>query len=232
MEKLKKKALKKEGDPVNIMLNRRISIPLSIRLMKTSITPNQVTLLSLVAAILAGIFFSFGTYPFAILAAVFVQIYITLDLMDGEIARLKNMKSDFGRWFEGVTDNIATAAFVIGMTFGALRNPTIILGSFAIPAAWIYMVGIASLVGYYISGFSFYYGIICFKRELTGFVRPKGEGRLLLSIIKSYSRGLQILIFTFAGLLNHLLLGLVLFAVWSNLIWLGRLGKYYRKFRN
>jgi hypothetical protein len=117
------------------------------------------------------------------------------------------------------------------MTWGALQNPHLLPGMFELPLFYVFLIGMLALTGYYITGYSFYYGMICFQRELTGFIAPKGKARAILAIVKSYSRGLQILLFTFAGLLNQLLLGLLLFAVWSNLVWVGRLVKYSKNYR-
>jgi phosphatidylglycerophosphate synthase len=240
-ENLKERALNKNGkgkkknigepDPINLVLNRRLSVPLSIRLMRTRVTPNQVTILSLVCAIFAGIFFAMGSWVFLIIAAIFVELYITLDLIDGELARLKNMKSDFGRWFEGVVDNVATALILIGMFFGALNSPQILWYQF--PVILLYLSAFFAIVGYYITAYSYYYGKVCFEGRNVekGSGKTKSKGHFLLKSVKGYSRGFQILIFVFAGLFNQLLVGLILFALWSNLIWIGRVVKYYKEYR-
>ncbi|MCK5305932.1 MAG: CDP-alcohol phosphatidyltransferase family protein [Candidatus Omnitrophica bacterium] len=84
----------------------------------TSITPNQVTLLSLLAAIFAALCFASGQYKFFILGAFFLLLYGTLDFTDGQLARLKNMDSDFGKYLDTIVGMLAQSTMHAGIAWG------------------------------------------------------------------------------------------------------------------
>ncbi len=103
-------------------LNRLLSKPLTFLLLKTSITPNQITTISLTAGLCAGLFFSQGQYAAAIFGSLLYQFAIVLDNCDGEVARAKNMKSRFGGWYDIVADFMTDIALFAGISLGALRG--------------------------------------------------------------------------------------------------------------
>ena len=102
-------------------LNRFLSRPFTLLFLKTPITPNQVTSLSLAFGILSGFLFSKGDYHFSVLGALAFQIAVVLDNCDGEIARSKNLKSVFGGWFDMTADVMVDVALFSGITLGLLR---------------------------------------------------------------------------------------------------------------
>lgn len=101
-------------------LNRLLSVPLSSFLLRTLITPNQITLLSLTLGILAGLAFSRGTYLSGLVGALCYQVAIVLDNCDGEIARAKNMRSALGAWLDIVADFFTDVSLFLGIGFGVL----------------------------------------------------------------------------------------------------------------
>ena len=105
-------------------LNRFFSGPLTRLLLKTPLTPNQITLISLGFGVLAGVLFSRGVYGFSIAAAVSYQLAAVLDNCDGEVARAKNMRSVFGGWLDIVADILSDLSLFLGVSFGVLRQET------------------------------------------------------------------------------------------------------------
>ena len=107
--------------PMARWLDRRISWRISDRLAHTAVTPNQVTwagtALGLVSAWLLAIP---GYWPRLAGAALFV-VTITLDGVDGELARLKMMESRFGARLDVVTDNLVHLALFAGIMIGCHR---------------------------------------------------------------------------------------------------------------
>jgi len=101
-----KELLKDVGKNHNSLLvalfYRRLSIPVANVLYKyTPLTPNQVTILSGVAGFFAMLLVYFvPTYQNFIIAAILFQAEVVLDCVDGNLARLKNMKSKFGSWLD------------------------------------------------------------------------------------------------------------------------------------
>lgn len=102
----------------NFRPNRVLSNFLTPLLLRTPLTPNQITLLSLASGITAGFFFSQASYTQVLWAAFFYALACVLDNCDGEIARLKNMRSELGGWLDIVVDFFTDAALFIGIAFG------------------------------------------------------------------------------------------------------------------
>lgn len=100
---------------------RKISGFITGLIVKTSLTPNQVTIVSLVIGIAAALFFSHGAHTCTIIAGVLYFISTVFDQCDGEVARFKHMESDFGRAFDIIVDSIVNAAIVIGITIAIYK---------------------------------------------------------------------------------------------------------------
>jgi len=96
-------------------------LPLSI----TPITPNQITILSLVAGLIAAYYFSMGIPSALFLAAIWYVIANVLDCADGQLARINKNGTPLGRVVDGVADYISSVAIFLGIGFGleAQGNP-------------------------------------------------------------------------------------------------------------
>jgi phosphatidylglycerophosphate synthase len=103
-------------------LNRIFSTPLTAILLKTPLTPNHVTFLSLSFGILAGLFFSQGAYTPSLLGALSYQLACVLDNCDGEIARAKKMGSGFGAWLDIAADFLTDLSLFLGIGLGVLKH--------------------------------------------------------------------------------------------------------------
>jgi phosphatidylglycerophosphate synthase len=98
------------------MVFSRASIRLSYLFAQTSITPNQLTTLSTVLALLACLLISQLSYLDRVLGIAFWFLGYITDFCDGDIARYKNMKSEFGQWYDGVTDRFKDVCLFTAMT--------------------------------------------------------------------------------------------------------------------
>jgi CDP-L-myo-inositol myo-inositolphosphotransferase len=111
--------LKKSTDgPVSRILNRPISLKISEMLLKTGITPNQISLFGFFIGILGALFFSFGDYIYLVIGGVLVHLSSIVDGCDGEVARLKLIETKYGGWFDAVLDRYADAIIIFGMIYG------------------------------------------------------------------------------------------------------------------
>ena len=95
---------------------RKISGFISGFLSRTPVTPNQVTIISLILGIISGVFFSLGEYTYTITAGLLYFLSTVFDQCDGEVARLKQMETEFGRKLDIIVDAIVNAVIVIGIT--------------------------------------------------------------------------------------------------------------------
>lgn len=114
--------LVKPTDGFYARLNRRISIPISRRLIKFPITPNMVSIFTLGVGIASAGFFAYGGYWSTVLGAFLCLWASILDGSDGEVARLKLQESDFGCWLETICDYAFYLFLLVGMTIGQWRS--------------------------------------------------------------------------------------------------------------
>lgn len=112
---------------ISRLINRRFSLGITRLLAATAITPNQVTFFSFLTAAAAAAAFAMAK-PF--LGGVLAQLASILDGVDGEIARLKFLRSSFGEVFDSILDRYGDYLIVIGMVYawyGATGHPMALL---------------------------------------------------------------------------------------------------------
>ena len=108
--------------PMARWVDRRISWRISYWLAShTRATPNMVTVANTMFGLATALMFSVPNYWMRLFAAIFFLISITIDGVDGELARLKMVESDFGGALDVITDNIVHAAVFIGLLVGCYR---------------------------------------------------------------------------------------------------------------
>ncbi|MEE8607311.1 MAG: NTP transferase domain-containing protein, partial [Nitrospiraceae bacterium] len=93
-----RRVMRDQGDktsdgPVSRHLNRPVSRWLTRYLVRTPVTPNQISLVSWVMSCVAAALFAVGGYPALATGAIVAQLASIIDGCDGEIARLKRSQS-------------------------------------------------------------------------------------------------------------------------------------------
>lgn len=114
---------KSTDGPVARYLNRPISTALSRQLVKTPITPNQVSVATLVVSLISAGLAAVGGYVPWLLSGILFQAASILDGTDGEVAKLTFRTSVRGEWIDTVCDNIGYLAFLGGLIVGVYRSP-------------------------------------------------------------------------------------------------------------
>jgi phosphatidylglycerophosphate synthase/choline kinase len=112
----------KETDGIHAHANKRLALPIIKLLLKTPITPNMISVAGVFVSIAAGYFFSRGSYSYFVLGAAISYLSALFDHFDGSVARLKNMESAFGAYFEQACDFAYYFSFAIGVTVGLYRE--------------------------------------------------------------------------------------------------------------
>jgi phosphatidylglycerophosphate synthase len=108
--------------PMARWVDRRISWRISYWLAAhTKVTPNMVTVANTIFGLACAWMFTVPNYWMRLFAAIFFLISITIDGVDGELARLKMVESDFGGALDVATDNIVHAAVFVGLLVGCYR---------------------------------------------------------------------------------------------------------------
>jgi phosphatidylglycerophosphate synthase len=121
-ERIIRRSSYKDTDGAVARFNRRISLPISVALMRSPLTANQLSLILVAIGVYAAWLFSLGHYWTGVLAAALSVAASVLDGCDGEIARLKYQESALGCWIETIGDYMYYVAIFIGLTVGAVRQ--------------------------------------------------------------------------------------------------------------
>jgi phosphatidylglycerophosphate synthase len=135
-ERLLLKTLFKPTDGiVSRKLNRHISLQVSRALLKWPVTPNQMTvvaaLFGLAAIVIVAIRGTSGLIPGALL----LLVQSILDGCDGEISRLKYLRSRLGEWLDQLFDDVVNVGYFAAVGYTLYRAGSV-------PAGWITIVGV------------------------------------------------------------------------------------------
>jgi phosphatidylglycerophosphate synthase len=117
-----RRASYKDTDNTLAQFNRRLSLPISVALIRTPLTANQLSVLLVFIGFYSAWLFSLGHYWTGVLAGFLSLAASVLDGCDGEIARLKYQESALGCWIETFGDYSYYIAIFIGLTVGAVRQ--------------------------------------------------------------------------------------------------------------
>ncbi len=98
---------------INAYLLRPVAGVLVYLLYRTSVTPNQVTLASLVAGLAAAGFYASGNS--VVTAGILVTLKDLLDSADGQLARAKQQFSRKGRFLDSIGDILVSVAVFSGI---------------------------------------------------------------------------------------------------------------------
>jgi phosphatidylglycerophosphate synthase len=121
-ERIIRRSSYKDTDAKVARFNRRMSLPVSIALMRTPVTANQLSVVLVAMGLYAAWLFSLGHYWTGLLGAFLSLAASVLDGCDGEIARLKYQESALGCWIETVGDYAYYLAIFVGLTIGSVRQ--------------------------------------------------------------------------------------------------------------
>jgi phosphatidylglycerophosphate synthase len=88
----------------------------------TSVTPNQITFLSLVFGLASAIFYVSGIPDALVWGAIFLYGKVFLDNVDGNLARVRGTTSRFGRFLDSLADFLVTVLVYIAVTVYLVRS--------------------------------------------------------------------------------------------------------------
>ncbi|MHA2424718.1 MAG: CDP-alcohol phosphatidyltransferase family protein [Candidatus Thorarchaeota archaeon] len=136
---------------------QRVMMPVGSALAKTGITPNIITGLTLLVAMISTYFFAMGD----LLTGLAVMILtVVMDMFDGAVARAANLGTKFGATFDHTLDRYAEFFFMLGLMLGPIGLVTI--------PWWPYSTGDTFIPWFW--GFFTLFGMI-----MASFARAKAE---------------------------------------------------------
>ena len=117
---------------VDRFFNRPVGRLLSKVLVHTPVSPNQVSIASILIGVASGWFFGAGQFLFG---AIVLQISAIVDCIDGDLARALFKQSFVGKWLDLAGDQVVHFAVFAGIGIGVARSnpsgPALALGASA-----------------------------------------------------------------------------------------------------
>jgi len=136
---------------------QRVMMPVGAAIAKTGITPNMITGLTVLVALVTAWFFVIGDL---LIGLAFLILTVVLDMFDGAVARAAGLGSKFGATFDHTLDRYAEYLFMLGLMMGPI-------GAVAI-TWWPYAAGDSFVPWFW--GFFTLFGMI-----MASFTRAKAE---------------------------------------------------------
>lgn len=117
-QKLRNAIKQKDGWWATIFSGRIANIFLSFVADIEWLSPNMVTTFSLFVCIIACVYILNGGTKNLITAAFLIQLSFIFDCLDGQIARYRNKGSNFGAWYDRVTDRVKDFLIYFSIALG------------------------------------------------------------------------------------------------------------------
>ncbi|MCK5151178.1 MAG: CDP-alcohol phosphatidyltransferase family protein [Candidatus Thorarchaeota archaeon] len=99
-----------------------VMMPVGRALAKTGITPNVITGLTLLVAMVSTYFFAIGDLLIGLAVMI---LTVVMDMFDGAVARAANLGTKFGATFDHTLDRYAEFFFMLGLMLGPIGLVTI-----------------------------------------------------------------------------------------------------------
>ncbi|MGD2185949.1 MAG: CDP-alcohol phosphatidyltransferase family protein [Desulfobacterales bacterium] len=187
---------------VDRTVNRPLGRFLSKILIHAPLTPNQISVISMMIGLWAAYCFNLGNYAAGIIGALLLQVSAIIDCVDGDIARILYKESRLGKWLDISADQVVHVALFAAIAIGLKRQ-----GS----SAPVLLLGISAVIGALLS-----FGVV-----VRGMVVPKNRqnAKLQKLIDSTTNRDFSVLLLLLA-LFNQLDWFLWLAAIGVHIFWL------------
>jgi archaetidylinositol phosphate synthase len=194
--------------------------PLASFFIRFGVTPNQVSLLSLLFGFWCALAF---TQRWFLAGSLLLVVSAILDLVDGNVARRNHAESKFGAVFDWIADKYVDAAVILGVGFSGI--PIVSQWLNLPPIADFGIVGIA-LVGSLINTFikPVVYAEIGYSDRIAGKIEDPLEG------VGFFGRPETVLVLVLGGVTGLIWAAVIVVAVCTNLSALQRIVYLYRRY--
>ena len=117
--KLLKSLITKREGIISRKINRFVSLKITGIISNYSIKPNIISIISFIFGIISALLFVWGK---VIWGGIMAQLSSIIDGVDGEVARAKYLKNQYGSYLDSVLDRYADAAIILGMSLYSLGS--------------------------------------------------------------------------------------------------------------
>lgn len=94
-------------------LFRPVAYPITRLFLPTPVSPNGITAIVAILALGGCVIVAGASYEAAVIGSILQHVAGYFDCTDGEIARLRHEGSKFGMWFDTLTDEATTVAYMV-----------------------------------------------------------------------------------------------------------------------
>ncbi|NQS74804.1 MAG: CDP-alcohol phosphatidyltransferase family protein [Methanoculleus sp.] len=194
--------------------------PIASFFIRLGITPNQVSVLSVLFGFSCALAFAERCF---LAGALLLVVSAILDLVDGNVARKNHTESKFGAVFDWVADKYVDAAVILGVGFSGIPIVSHLID--VPPIADFGVVGVA-LVGSLINTFikPVTYAEIGYTERIAGKIEDPLEG------VGFFGRPETILVLVLGGVTGYIWVAVLLIAVCTNLSAIQRMVYLYRRY--
>ena len=126
--------LKATDGIISRTINRPISLRVTRSLLNSSLTPNQMTLIAAAFGFAGIALVGWGGLPWLLPGALLLNLQSILDGCDGEISRLKYIRSRLGEWLDQVLDDVVNVGFFAAAGWAVWQSGSTV-------ALWVTIIG-------------------------------------------------------------------------------------------
>lgn len=194
--------------------------PLSGIFLRLGISPNMVTVLSLLAGFACAASYAWSAF---LIGSIFLFISAILDLIDGTVARKTGRETKFGAVFDWIADKYTDAIVIIGVGLSATPIITRVL---PVPTTWDFAIVAIAVTGSLMNTFikPVTYAEIGFSERREGKIEDPLEG------VGFFGRPETLLILGLGGLIGYIWVSIIIIAICTNLSALERIMYLYRRY--
>ena len=192
--------------------------PLADVFIRLRITPNQISMLALIAGIACAYLFFQRQFFWGSISLILSAM---LDLVDGSVARKTHAHSDFGAVFDWIVDKYVDALVLLGV---GLSGISIISQYIAVPPIADFAIAALAIIGSLMNTFikPVVYAEIGYRDKVEGKIDDPLEG------VGFFGRPETFLVLILGGITGFIWASLIIIAVCTNLSAIQRIMYLYR----
>lgn len=203
---------RKEWNPISKFYIEPAGEKIGYWLRKTNITPNAVSFFNIILSLIAiALLFFWGTLNL-ILFGLWVRIFHMIDIVDGQIARLKSQGTKFGKWVDGGGDRL-----VIGLWYIAI----VISLYLRTQKTFFLFVGLAILFGDYMYNYLLLTSVAyfrSFKSDYKSTITVK-KNPIVKFVLLFINHDIQLHALTLCAFMDKMDWFIIFYAFYFNFIW-------------
>ncbi|MDH7594018.1 MAG: CDP-alcohol phosphatidyltransferase family protein [Methanomicrobiales archaeon] len=195
--------------------------PLAGLFIRAGLTPNQISLLSLIAGIACAVLYAMNLF---LAGSIMLILSAILDLIDGSVARRIGTQSDFGAVIDWIVDKYVDSLVLLGIGFSSIAIVSHIYSSFH---GWDWVVITLAIFGSMMNTFikPVVYAEIGYSERVAGKIEDPLEG------VGFFGRPETILFLIAGGLSGYLWISVIVIALCTNISALQRIVYLYKRLK-